>query len=328
MTGSDTLVGFVSGLIQMGWLLPQLIVGRMVQHMSHKKPVYAVSGAVRFASWASIALVILLLSRDHPALAFWLFALLLFVGSVAGGVGGVPFLDIVGKTIGNDRRGDLFARRQFFGGLLGLGAALKDKTFGKLYLYHVLSSFSLMAVPFYVLHAKEHLGSTSIVGISLVVTMVTRLVVARPWARLSSKGRYRRALSAAAYLRVLTPLLALVTPLLPDRLLFSVSHLNVTVHVTAFAGLFALLAASLSADVVANTPYLLAIAPEQTRPTYVGVMNTMIAPLVLLPKLLGGILADWLGGYEYAMAFSAVLAAFSLYAASRLPERPTPSRNS
>jgi len=50
-----------------------------------------------------------------------IFFSLLVVSSFASGVAGIPFLDIVGKTIPVTRRGSFFGGRNFFGGILAFG---------------------------------------------------------------------------------------------------------------------------------------------------------------------------------------------------------------
>ncbi len=123
LTGSTVYGGMLSSMMAMGWLWPQLIVGSLVEHVERKKPVYVYTAVVRLASL--IALTLLLFSWHGGARPlFWLILLLVAAYSSAGGVCGVPFMDIVGKTIPQKRRSVLFAYRRLIGGVLGFFAGL------------------------------------------------------------------------------------------------------------------------------------------------------------------------------------------------------------
>lgn len=118
LTGSAIAVGVVSGIVKAGWLWPQMVVSTFIEHLPRKKPWYTVPAFVRVTSVLLIA-VVLVLSNDLRARSlFPLFLFLIACDASFSGIAGVPFMDIVAKTVDNGRYGILFGIRQFIGGIL------------------------------------------------------------------------------------------------------------------------------------------------------------------------------------------------------------------
>ncbi len=126
LTTSSFLVGLILPIYNGGWFLPQLLVSNYLQGRERKLPLYSAMAVVRSLSWALIALILFLWEGDPgPLLA--IFFILLTVRSLATGLSGLSFMDVVGKTIPATRRGSFFARRRFLGGILALGGGLLVK---------------------------------------------------------------------------------------------------------------------------------------------------------------------------------------------------------
>jgi MFS family permease len=70
---------------------------------------------------------------------------------------------------------------------------------------------------------------------------------------------------------------------------------------------FALLGAFLSADTASFLTIIPEFCPDEDRPTYIGLTNTLLAPATALAPLLGGWLVVWLG-YVPMFALAALLA--------------------
>lgn len=117
LTGSHILVGLVPSIQDAGWFLPQLVASRYIQHRPQKKVYYSATAIIRIGSWGLLTLALFTLGGNRPLLLGIFFSLLV-VSSFASGVAGIPFLDIVGKTIPVTRRGSFFGGRNFFGGIL------------------------------------------------------------------------------------------------------------------------------------------------------------------------------------------------------------------
>lgn len=123
LTRSNLLISLLMPLDQGGWYLPQLLLSGYLQRLPRTLPVYRIAGAVRTGAMGLLALSVFLV-RDPKWLLTAFFGLFA-INSLASGVAGLPFMDVVAKAIPPTRRGALFGWRRFLGGLLGLaGGAL------------------------------------------------------------------------------------------------------------------------------------------------------------------------------------------------------------
>ena len=129
LTTSNFLIGLVVPLRDSGWYLPQLFVSSYLQYRDRMLPIYRHMSVVRSVVWLGMGLAILLI-RDPIALLSVFYALFT-INSLASGVSGLSFMDVVAKTIPSRRRGSFFGSRLFFGSLLGLAASgLVDAALG------------------------------------------------------------------------------------------------------------------------------------------------------------------------------------------------------
>lgn len=123
LTNSNLLISLLLPIELGSWFFLQLLFSGYVQGRPRTLPLYRAMGAARLAAlavlfWAAFAL------EESTALLIVFFAAFT-VNSVAAGVAGLPFLNVVAKTVPPTRRGMYFAWRRFAGGLLGLcGGAL------------------------------------------------------------------------------------------------------------------------------------------------------------------------------------------------------------
>jgi MFS family permease len=164
LTNSYFLIGLISPIWTGGWFLPQLIAASYLQRQERKMPLYNAMAVVRGASWGLMTLVLFLLSDRTLLLIIFFTTLIIY--SLASGLAGLSFMDIVAKTILPTRLGLFFAMRSFWGGILALGAGpivryvLDEKrgwafttNFGLLFLLSFLtlsislSTFSLVVEP-------------------------------------------------------------------------------------------------------------------------------------------------------------------------------------
>ena len=130
LTGSAVAVGAVSTILRLGWLLPQLFVGYLAGRGGSSMPFYVFGAYGRTAAIAGLAAVLW-----TGAAAGWSNAALggLTLGlwvlyAFLSGIVGVPYNDIVARSVPSDRRSRMLAIRFFGGGLVALGvAALADR---------------------------------------------------------------------------------------------------------------------------------------------------------------------------------------------------------
>jgi MFS family permease len=123
LSGSNFLIGLVGPLRDAGWFLPQLFISHRLQRQPLKQPMYRRAAVVRMAAWLVWTLAVFVLAHN-PSLLLLVFFSAYAVNSLASGFAGLPFMEIVAKTIPPDRRGSYFGARMFAGGLLSLLASV------------------------------------------------------------------------------------------------------------------------------------------------------------------------------------------------------------
>ncbi len=121
LTASPILIGLVAPLRDAAWFLPQLALSGWLQSRPRRLDVYGWTVYVRVVLLAGVALAVYAI-REPGALLLAFFTLFLSY-AVASGVSGLPFLEVVTKTIPAQQRAQFFAWRLFLGGILSLGAA-------------------------------------------------------------------------------------------------------------------------------------------------------------------------------------------------------------
>ncbi|WP_169745416.1 MFS transporter [Deinococcus radiopugnans] len=117
------VIGLLPAIAGGGWMLPQLLVAARVRSLPHKLPVYRSAATVRTLTYLAMALIAAFLA-DQPALCLTLFVLAMLINSLASGVAGLPFLEVVSKIVSSERRPRFFGTRNLYGGLLAFGAGL------------------------------------------------------------------------------------------------------------------------------------------------------------------------------------------------------------
>ena len=174
------------------------------------------------------------------------------------------------------------------------------------------SSGLALAAPFYIIYATEVLGApAAMAGIYISATTLARVLSNIFWGRQCGVRGSLWVLRVACALGVIAPLLVFplswATPKAANMMpmLFSLVFL---VHGVA-----------LSADGIGRLAYLYDIAPDQDRPTYYGLSNTILGPLYFLPAL-GGALLD-IVGFLPIFAAAAGLMALAFILATRLAVR-------
>jgi hypothetical protein len=134
---SRLLVGVVNGLQRAGWLVPQLLAASFVLHRPRKKPFVLLPclfGRIPFYLLAIIFNLKWAVTHQHAALVVLIAGYTIFF--FTDGLGGVPWHDIIGRTIPAQLRGRFFGTIQFVGGLLAIGSGA--------IVHHVLADKSLV----------------------------------------------------------------------------------------------------------------------------------------------------------------------------------------
>ena len=163
LTTSRILIGLASTLESMGWFLPQILMAVATLHYPNQMPFYRKTALLRGGSFALFTLCIFLFGGKDPLFLLLSFFVFFTIYAMSGGLAGVAFTHIVGKTIPQHRRGSFLGMRIFFGGSLAvLGGIVVRKllnqyqfpnNFGVIFLFAcvlimiALLSFSLVKEP-------------------------------------------------------------------------------------------------------------------------------------------------------------------------------------
>jgi hypothetical protein len=118
LTSNPLILGLITPLPGAMWSLPQLLMVGRLQQMGRVLPVYRITVVLRGIVWA-ILITVVMVARDPTVLLITLLAFMVGVG-LLGGIAGLPFLEITGKTISPRRRGVLFSLRYTSASILAI----------------------------------------------------------------------------------------------------------------------------------------------------------------------------------------------------------------
>lgn len=194
-----------------------------------------------------------------------------------------------------------------------LPAAWKlNANFQQMMFVRMLFSFLYLPLPFYVIFARDTLGlPQSSVGVFISAQMAGSILAGLLWGYVGDHHGNRLVIRLVGIAACSTPLLALIASLMHSLGMGQLALIP-------FLLLFATIGSTLSGVWMGFTNYLLDTVADLDRPTYVGMMNTLITPFTFLP-LLGGILVQFLS-HEILFAVTAIFVLIGNYYASRLPE--------
>ena len=117
LTASNTLVGLTGSISSAGWMWPQLFISNLLDHRPRKMPFYALGMSIRTLAWVAICLSTLLIGPRNNGLLAVSFLCFYFVGASSMGVSTLPYMDIISKAIGPQRRARFFSLRNITGGI-------------------------------------------------------------------------------------------------------------------------------------------------------------------------------------------------------------------
>jgi len=198
-----------------------------------------------------------------------------------------------------------------------------EPNFGTMLLSRFLVAGRGLSLPLYtVLALKVFEVPVAAVGIFLLVKQGTGMVANIWWARVSARAGNRAVIRLAAGSQLLVALYALALVWLAQPLVAAIP--GNPGRVALFVPVFVLLGITMHGEVIGYTSFAINVAPEERRPTYIGLMNTTMGIAGLFPAL-GGVLADL---FNFQLVFGLTLmmnaAGFSLTARLRSAgnERP------
>lgn len=122
LTPSAVAVGAAELIARFGWFGPQIFAAYFALGRPYRKPIYLLGGWGRAIFLGLLALWLLVRPPGSPGRILALFFMLWTLYAFISGLAGVPYNDIIGRTIPSQRRSRLLAWRFLGGGLLAVAA--------------------------------------------------------------------------------------------------------------------------------------------------------------------------------------------------------------
>ena len=180
--------------------------------------------------------------------------------------------------------------------------ARQNPNFRRLLSARALTASVLALAPFYVVYAQAEVGvDPGMVGVYLAAQMAGGALSNLLWGWLGDRYGNRAVIVGASASGGLAPLLALLAPRTSPLL---------------FVLVFAALGATISGERLGYSNFILEMAPLALRPTCVALQNTLLAPVALLPLVVGALIAAW--SYPVLLVAGVALMAAALVLALRL----------
>ncbi|AYO31582.1 MFS transporter [Biomaibacter acetigenes] len=179
-----------------------------------------------------------------------------------------------------------------------------DMTLRKLILINTLVRFFFLPLPFYVIFARENLGlSNDVVGFFVSSQMLGYVLAGVVLGRINDYSGSRMVILITGFATTLQPVLALASYWL---------HLKGYPFILLYTAIFASIGITYSGVWVGIFNYLLKIAPEEKRPLYIGLLNTVTAPTTFLPIIGGLVINNFNYTFLFIMTFAIVFTGFIL----------------
>lgn len=177
-------------------------------------------------------------------------------------------------------------------------------------------SAAVMGLPMLMPFAQERLSNDpSLVGALVSVTMFAATLSNLLWARLGDRYGAVGVVRATALLALVPPAVAWGVGRLP-AVTWTVAGHSVSVPLLVFSVAFMAGGALNHGLMIGGTSYLLEVAPELVRPTYLGFLSAVTIPLSALPILAGLIVGSF--SYETLFLLCVVFGVFASAATRRL----------
>jgi hypothetical protein len=170
------------------------------------------------------------------------------------------------------------------------GLVKGDPTLLRYVLVRVLLNMTRLSAPFYPIFALDVLGApAAMVGFYLSAMTLARILSNLLWQRLARARGNAFLVQAAALLTALEPLLAVALPWLMRLARLTVESAGL-LPAYLFTGVFLIAGSAQSGRSIGLMAWLLDIAPDEERASYVGLVNTVLGFVSFLPVLAGAII--------------------------------------
>jgi MFS family permease len=323
LTDSRLAIGLIPAIFSLSFYLPQLLMANFAERLRYKKPfVMIIAGPGERGAYLLIGLSILFFAESAPGLTLALFFLFLAIGAACSGTVTPAWYDMIAKVIPVHRRGIWSGVSNSLGALIAIAGALlvghilETTSYPRNFAWIFLLAFGAWIVSYIGLAlnreppsmvVKEHiplyrylrqlpailrrdqnyrrflLSRTTIqfgamaMGFFTVYTAIlvaSQAVMNLVWGMVADRIGHKIVLAAEAFIMALAVLNALMAA---SPLQFSLTYM--------------LLGAYWGADNVSAFNIIIEFCQAEDRPTYIGLTNTLLAPLLALGPVIGGWLA-------------------------------------
>ncbi len=169
----------------------------------------------------------------------------------------------------------------------------RDRNYRHFLVSRTIIQLGTLASGFYMVYGIEHFAIDGArIGILTAILVGSTAVTNLFWGVIGDRVGHKTVLVGAASALAATALVAWLAP-----------------HAGWLAVVFALLGVYLGGDSVSGLNIILEFAPAEERPTYIGLTNTLLAPMLALAPLMGGWLATQVG---YSGLFIAALCCITI----------------
>jgi MFS family permease len=157
----------------------------------------------------------------------------------------------------------------------------KDRNYARFLFSRTITQFGTLASGFYVVYGTERFAlSGADIGLLTGTLVASSAVMNMVWGVIGDRAGHKLVLACSAWALTLAALMAWLS--------ISLIWLLIT---------FLLLGIYSAGDGVSGLNIILEFAPPEERPTYIGLTNTLLAPMLVLAPLAGGWLAT-VAGYH------------------------------
>ncbi len=211
----------------------------------------------------------------------------------------------------------------------------RNKNYRRFLLTRILRGSEHLALPFYIVFARERLGLPDKAAASFfIVTVLATIPASLAWGRLSDRLGNRLVIIFTTLTSLGAPLFALGLVVAARFGAFEAGEISLagtsiktsTMIMWVIAPVFVLIKAAGVGGFIGFSNYVMDIAPDRRRPLYLGLQTSLQGVLIMIVPTLGGAIIDLtrvvLGreAYWVVFAMTAVALTASLMSARRLEE--------
>lgn len=120
LTRNTVAFGGIYSIMLGAPLVFNIIFSGFLQRFPLKRKFLILGIYMRSVSFLGMAAVTLIFARNNPTVALVSLYFLIFLFSISGGFASIAYSDIIGKLLPSEKRGGLYAAKQFFSGIAAL----------------------------------------------------------------------------------------------------------------------------------------------------------------------------------------------------------------